>query len=64
MIDVKISAVILKHGKGDFELWHGFSLAPEDEARIQKILSRYETEGCSVRGSKTDISKEIQNEFE
>ena len=55
-----INRIIFKHGEDDFELWEGFSLSAEEKRQITEILSRHETSGCSVRGSKTDILEEIQ----
>lgn len=55
-----INRIIFKHGEDDFELWEGFSLSAEEKRQITEILSRHETVGCSVRGSKTDILEEIQ----
>lgn len=58
-MDVKLNAIIFKHGNDDVELWEGFSLSPEEEKQIREILLRHETEGCSVRGSKKDIIEEM-----
>ena len=55
-----INRIIFKHGEDDFDLWEGFSLSAEEKRQITEILSRHETGGCSVRGSKTDILEEIQ----
>ena len=60
VIMASINRIIFKHGEDDFELWEGFSLSAEEKRQITEILSRHETGGCSVRGSKTDILEEIQ----
>lgn len=56
---ITISGIIFQHGTDDFSLWEGFNLTKEDSDAIQTILSKYETEGYSVRGTKTDVAKEI-----
>lgn len=55
-----IDGIIFKHGEDDFELWEGFSLSADEKQQIIEILSRHETDGCSVRGSKADILEEIR----
>lgn len=57
--EVKISGIIFQHGTDDFGLWEGFVLSEEDENAIQKILSKYDTEGCSVRGTRKEIANEM-----
>lgn len=47
----RIEALLFKNGKDDYEIWSGFSLSQEDKSKIMDILSKYETEGCSVRGT-------------
>ena len=59
MSDTKISGIIFEHGKDDFGLWEGFVLSDEDEAAIWQILQKYDTEGCSVRGTRKEIAEEI-----
>lgn len=55
----RISGIIFEHGKDDFGLWEGFVLSEEDENAIWKILSKYDTEGCSIRGTRKEIAEEI-----
>lgn len=55
-----INGIIFKHGEDDFELWEGFSLSADEEQAIAEILSRHETDGYSVRGSKAEILEEIR----
>ena len=59
MNDTRISGIIFEHGKDDFGLWEGFVLSDEDEAAIWQILQKYDTEGCSVRGTRKEIVEEI-----
>lgn len=60
--EIRISGIIFEHGSDDYGLWEGFVLSKEDENAIQTILSKYDTEGCSVRGTKSEIAKEFSNE--
>ena len=62
MADVRISGILFSHDDGDIGLWEGFSLSEEDESAIMGILSKYDTEGCSVRGTRKDIAEEIGGE--
>lgn len=55
----RISGIIFEHGKDDYGLWEGFNLLEEDEIAIWQILQKYDTEGCSVRGTRKEIAKEI-----
>ena len=56
---IRISSIIFEHGKDDYGLWQGFVLSEEDEDAIYKILQKYETQGCSVRGTRKEIAEEI-----
>ena len=58
-MEPRICAIIFEHGNDDYGIWEGFHLSEEDENAIQQILMKYETEGCSLRGTR----KEIANEF-
>lgn len=51
----RITGIIFEHGEDDITLWTDFVLKKEDEIAIQKILRKYETEGCSVRGTEDMI---------
>lgn len=55
----RITGIIFEHGKDDFGLWEGFYLTEEDENAIWKILQKYDTEGCSVRGTRKEIAEEM-----
>lgn len=56
---VRISGIIFEHGNDDYGLWEGFSLTEEEENAIWKILAMHDTEGCSLRGTRKEIAKEI-----
>ena len=55
-----IYGIIFKHGENDLELWEGFSLTEEEENIISEILMRHDTEGCSVRGTREEIARELE----
>ena len=58
--NVEISGIIFHHGVDDYGLWEGFSLSEEDENAIHNILAKYDTQGCSVRGTRNEIAKEME----
>lgn len=53
-----IFGIITRFGEDDFSYWEGFSLSEEEE--IMAILLKHDTEGFSVRGSRSDIACEIK----
>lgn len=55
----KISGIVIEHGDNDFGYWEGFSLTEDEENAIWNILNKHDTEGCSLRGTRKDIAKEI-----
>ena len=55
----KIYGIIYEHGDDAYGLWEGFNLSEEDSNAIQQILSKYDTEGCSVRGTRKEIAAEM-----
>lgn len=55
----RICGIIIEHGNNDFGLWEEFNLSEEDENAIWNILLKYDTEGCSVRGTRKEIAEEI-----
>lgn len=57
--EVTIVGIIFQHGEDDYGLWEGFMLSEKDDNAIQTILSKYETDGCSVRGTRKDIAEEM-----
>lgn len=58
--DTRISGVMFEHGTDDFGFWEGFHLTDAEEAVVYQILSRHDTEGCSVHGTRKDIVKEME----
>ena len=56
---VRISGIIFEHGNDDYGLWEGFFLTEEEENAIWKIIAMHDTEGCSLRGTRKEIAKEI-----
>lgn len=54
-----ISRLKLWRCKDDFGYWEGFSLIEAEENVIWNILNKHDTEGCSIRGTRKEISKEI-----
>ena len=57
--EIRISGIIFEHGADDYGLWEGFVLSKEDENAIWEILQKYDTEGCSVRGTRKEIADEM-----
>lgn len=64
MIDVtKIDGIIWRHDTDDYGVWRGISLSQQDEEIIQLILSKYDTQGVSTRGSWKEIVHEMMSEI-
>ena len=59
MSDVKMAGILFQHGDDDYDLWEGFNLTEAEEEAIWAILSKHDTEGCSVRGTYNQIIKEV-----
>lgn len=57
--DTWISGILQTHKNGNIEYWEGFNLSEEEENAIWKILEKHNTEGCSIRGTRKEISEEI-----
>ena len=55
----RIVGIVIEHGKDDFGYWEGFYLTEDEKNEIWNILSNHDTEGCSLRGTRTEIAKEI-----
>lgn len=55
-----IFGIITRFGEDDFSYWEGFSLSEEEEKQIEAILQKHDTEGFSIRGSRSDIAREIK----
>ena len=58
-MDVKIIGIMSEYNDGTVGYWDGFSLTKEEQNAIWDILSKHDTEGCSVRGKLDDIRNEI-----
>ena len=58
--DGAIAGILFRHGNDDYGLWEEFSLTEEEENSIWKILVNHDTEGCSVRGTRKQIAKEME----
>ena len=54
---------ILSEYNRNLDFWHDFNLSEDDENKIWKILSKYETSGASARGSKESVVREINSMY-
>lgn len=59
MVCVKILGIVIKHGKNDVGYWEGFNLTEAEENAIWNILSKHDSEGCSLRRTPKEIAEEI-----
>lgn len=59
MRGTNILGIIFKNADNVYEYWKDFTLSEEDENTIMNILSNYETDGCSLCGTKEEIVAEI-----
>lgn len=57
---IRIAGIMMEHGNDDFSYWDGFYLTEEEENAIWEILSKHDTEGCSVRGTLEDVIEDIK----
>ena len=55
MNNIRIAGILFQHGTDDYDLWEGFDLTEAEENAIMEILSKHDTEGCSVRGTYNQI---------
>ncbi len=55
-----IDGILISHSADDVSFWEGFSLSEEDEEAIWSILKKYDTQGCSVRGTRKEVVEEIK----
>ena len=55
MNNFRIAGILFQHGTDDYDLWEGFALTEAEENAIMEILSKHDTEGCSVRGAYNQI---------
>ena len=58
--DGAIAGILFRHGNDDYGFWEGFALTEEEEKGIWEIISNHDTEGCSVRGTRKQIAKEME----
>lgn len=54
---------ILYAMNGNLQFWHDFNISEEDENKIWEILSKYDTSGISVSGTKEDVVNEINSMY-
>ncbi len=54
-----IDGILISHGADDVSFWEGFSLSEEDEEAIWSILKKYDTQGCSVSGTRREVVEEV-----
>ena len=57
---IRIAGIMMEHGNNDFSYWGGFYLTEEEENAIMEILSKHDTEGCSVRGTFDDVLEDLK----
>ena len=55
----RIVGIVIEYGKDNFGYWEGFNLTEAEENAIWNILSKHDTEGCSIRGTRKEIAEEI-----
>ena len=48
---------------GNLQFWHDFNISEEDENKIWEVLSKYDTSGISVSGTKEDVVNEINSMY-
>lgn len=58
-MDVRIIGIMSEYDDGTVGYWDGFYLTEEEQNAILDILSKHDTEGCSVRGNLEEIRNEI-----
>lgn len=58
--EVTISGIIFQHGTNDYSLCTEFSLTKEEHNTIMKILENHINEGGSVRGTRKEIAREME----
>lgn len=55
---IDLVAVVFKHGKDDYGLWQ-LDIPRSEKKKIMDILNKYDTTGCSIRGTATEIAEEF-----
>lgn len=58
-MEPKIVGIMFKHSDKTVSYWDGFSLTYDDQETIGAVLSKYNTEGYSVRGMLSDVLNEL-----
>lgn len=58
-MEPKIVGVMFEHSDKTVSYWDGFSLTNDDQETIGIVLSKYDTEGYSVRGTLRDVLNEL-----
>ena len=62
--DEKIPVIgILYAMDGNLHFWHDFDISKEDENKIWEILSKYDTSGIVISGTKYDVVNEIDSMY-
>lgn len=57
----RIAGIVIEHGKDNFGYWEGSCLTEAEENAIWNILNKHDTEGCSIKGTRKEIAKEVNN---
>ena len=58
-MNTEIIGIMFGHSDRTVTYWDGFTLSEVEQNAILDILSKHDTEGCSVRGSLEEIRNEI-----
>lgn len=58
-MEPKIVGIMFEHSDKTVSYWDGFSLTDDDQETIGAVLSKYNTEGYSVRGTLNDVLNEF-----
>ena len=58
-MDTEIIGIMFGHSDRTVTYWDGFYLTEEEQNAIWDILSKHDTEGCSIRGNLEEIRNEI-----
>lgn len=56
----EIVGIVFKYDTDDYCYWNGFTLTEEEKRIISKIILKHENDGCSVRGTISQIISEIK----
>lgn len=57
-MEPKIVGIMFEHSDKTVSYWDGFGLTYDDQETIVTVLSKYNTEGYSVRGTLNDVLNE------